>query len=173
MNVCVGSGNRSKVVAVQQAFSRFFDDVNVKSIIVKSGVHEQPFGFEEITEGAKNRAKAAFQNCNFSVGVEAGFFDFFGTHFNVTIAVVYDGERFQIGLGPAFDAPAHFTQQVVTERKSFGSIVNQASGDPQNDKTVEGAIGFLTNNKIRRSEINVSAVCMALVPFLKRDLYEK
>jgi len=76
MKVIVGSLNPVKIKAAKEAFSRYFQNVEVIGVKVKSGVSEQPIG-DETFRGAENRAlrlKELVQNPNahFFVGLEGG-----------------------------------------------------------------------------------------------------
>ncbi len=57
MKVLVGSRNPVKVEATKEAFSQYFDVVEVDGIAVASNVSNQPIE-DETFEGAENRAVA-------------------------------------------------------------------------------------------------------------------
>ena len=87
MQINVGSKNPVKIKAVRDAFGHYFKDFEVVSVNVDSGVHQQPKSLKDIVDGAKNRAIAAFKNCDYSVGLEAGIFPF--PEFNVAKIKIY------------------------------------------------------------------------------------
>jgi inosine/xanthosine triphosphatase len=76
MKIAVGSGNKIKIEAVKCGFEEAgFTDIEVVGIDVPSGVPEQPFGEEETTTGARNRAqrtKEAHEDADIIVGIESG-----------------------------------------------------------------------------------------------------
>ena len=83
IHVAVGSKNPCKVNAVQSAFEATFPEATIviHTYSVPSGVSDQPFGDAETQQGAKNRARAAYEMacetdgdtpCDFSVGLEGG-----------------------------------------------------------------------------------------------------
>ena len=173
MKIVVGSTNQNKIDGVAKACARFFSNVNVIATPAESGVHEQPFGFEEIVNGAKKRAISAYtayRECQLSIGIEAGFVDINKKHMNITVAAAYDGKKVHLGCGPMFEVPDNITERVVKKRESFGEMINEISNNKTNSAE-EGAIGFLTDKKVLRHEINEWAVCMALVPWIKKELY--
>ncbi|MBI2278699.1 MAG: DUF84 family protein [Candidatus Brennerbacteria bacterium] len=70
MKVNVGSKNITKVQAVEEALSDFpeFSSAEVIAMAVDSGVHKQPKSMEQTVQGAMNRAKNAFKDCDLSFG---------------------------------------------------------------------------------------------------------
>ena len=74
MRIHVGSENPVKLNAVRIAvwYYRQFQGAEIKGINVNSGVSPQPKNVLETMLGAENRARAAFQNCDYSVGLESG-----------------------------------------------------------------------------------------------------
>ena len=79
--VAVGSKNPCKVDSVRSAFQATFPDATIliSQHSVPSGVADQPFGDAETQLGAKNRARAAYDQaskesiaCDFAVGLEGG-----------------------------------------------------------------------------------------------------
>ena len=171
MKIVVGSTNKNKIDGVAKACARFFSNAKVVGTPAESGVHEQPLGFEVIINGAKKRAINAYtKDCQLSIGIEAGFVDTNKKQMNITIAAAYDGKNVHLGCGPMFEVPDHITERVVKKRESFGDIINEISNNKRNS-IEEGVIGFLTDKKVLRHEINEWAVCMALVPWIKKELY--
>lgn len=90
VRVTVGSANPCKIEAVQRAFEQTFSSDDVKIVIssysVPSYVPDQPFGDLETRDGARNRARAAYNAAcaeakennkledipDFAVGLEGG-----------------------------------------------------------------------------------------------------
>ena len=63
MIVRVATENAMKVEAAKKAFAKFFKRVKVVGVAVESTVSPQPISFGEIVRGARERAKAAFRDC--------------------------------------------------------------------------------------------------------------
>jgi len=171
MIVTVGSTNPTKVEGVKLAFEQFFNDVEVIPKKVDSGVSHQPFN-DEVIEGAINRAIRAFDNCDFSVGVEAGLFKVKNTltgYMDFQVAVVYDGEKFSIGFGPGFEFPP-FVVKKALEGVEVGKTMSEFTGIENIGKKI-GAIHYLTKGVISRAELTKIAVTMALIPWINRELY--
>ena len=70
MKVKVGSKNPLKAIAVENAFSHYFNDIEIIPAEAESGVHHTPMSVEDAVKGAKNRAKQVFDGCDYSVGIE-------------------------------------------------------------------------------------------------------
>jgi non-canonical (house-cleaning) NTP pyrophosphatase len=91
LRIAVGSTNPSKIAAVQQAFGKAVNDaqsssdndednddddndndnrvqLDIQGFSVASGVPDQPYGDQETSHGAKNRAVAAFRAYTFATG---------------------------------------------------------------------------------------------------------
>lgn len=76
IKVAVGSKNPIKIDAVKSAFKKVFGaEVEVIGVSVSSGVSDMPLSFEEMAQGAKNRAEDARKelDADFGVGLEGGF----------------------------------------------------------------------------------------------------
>ena len=99
LRVKVGSSNPVKVNAVKKAFGKYFKGVKVQGAAVDSGVREQPLTLFQILQGAKNRAKNTFCDCDYSVGIESGIMKFPSNSgfMEITIAVIFDGKNYFTG----------------------------------------------------------------------------
>ncbi len=172
MIVAVGSKNPVKVEGVRRAFEKFFENVEAIGVEVSSGVRNQPFGHETI-EGAINRAKNAFRDgFDFSVGVEAGLFEFSHTitgFIDFQVACVYDGSRYTLGFGPGFEYPPKVIDGVLSGGE-VGKVMTDLTGIDDLGKKF-GAIGFLTKKHVVRRDLTEIAVTMALIPWVNKKLY--
>lgn len=150
MIVRVGTANPMKVAAARKAFGTFFKKVQVAGVEVASGVSPQPISFGEIVQGARARARRAFQDCDYSVGIEAGSFKV-GRTFQITMACVFDGTRDAFGSGPFFEIPASMLKKVV--------------------RSDTGSVAIVTKGKVTRESVTRDAILMALAPFVSPELY--
>jgi inosine/xanthosine triphosphatase len=154
MIVCVGSANPMKVKAAREAFSKFFRKVRVRGVEVASGVSPQPISFGEVVKGARERARRAFRDCDYSVGIEAGVFrvaSVTSRPFQITMACVFDGKREGLGSGPFFELPEALLRQIIASDK--------------------GSVSLVTKGKVTRGKVTADAIVMALAPFVAPDLY--
>ncbi len=154
MIVRVATSNPMKVAATRKAFERYFKRVRVAGVEVPSAVSPQPLSFGEIVRGARERARRAFRDCDFAVGIEAGLFRVASAApnpFQVTMACVFDGTREALGAGPFYEVPRRLVREIV--------------------KADMGTVGEVTRGKVTREQVTRDAVLMALAPFVSGPLY--
>ena len=76
MVIAVGSTNEAKILAVKEVLqgSAHFPNVDVVGLAAGSDVSDQPISLQETIQGAKNRARNAFNQCacKYSFGIESG-----------------------------------------------------------------------------------------------------
>jgi len=169
MIVAVGSKNRTKVKAVEEAFRAYFRDATIVSVEVDPGVPPQPLG-EEIFVGAKNRALRALECCPeayFGVGIESGLVEF--GEWTLSKSVVFiAGRGGEVGFSVSaqFPLPLEIVER-VKRGEEMGSVVDEIFG-VSNARTTVGAVGLLTKNVIDRVELYKHAVVLALIPIVNR-----
>jgi inosine/xanthosine triphosphatase len=173
MEIAIGSNNPVKINAVKKAFSTFFNEFKVNSVVSSSGVTDMPMSFDEMFQGAKNRAGYALKEtrADFAVGLEGGCEEFNGEYFLEGIVVILD-KNGKIGMGKssAVLLPKIFVEE-IKKGKELGVIVDEFSHD-KNSKQKGGAISFLTEGKMGREEEFANATTLALIPFINK-LYDK
>lgn len=177
MIINVGSKNPAKIEAVKRAFSHYFKDFKINSFEVDSGVNPQPTSLKEIVLGAKNRAIVAFNKskCDFSVGMEAGIFEFPEVrtgYMDMGVTVIYDGKEFYFGGSPVFEYPQKVIDAVFKKGKEVGHVFDEITG-LKNAKQKQGAVGVLTNYIITRDKFMESSVIMALTRITNKKFYEE
>ncbi|VFQ43818.1 inosine/xanthosine triphosphatase [Desulfoluna butyratoxydans] len=169
VRVAVGSANPNKLDAVKRAFQSFngFNNLSFVSVASPSGVSDQPVGYEETLSGADNRAQGAYGGSGYGVGLESGLVPVAGTetgYMNLTACVIYDGQRFHRGVGPAFELPGEVCRMVVDGGCELDEAVHRAGlSDSRRIGYAEGIIGLLSNGAVTRADYMVPAVTMALV----------
>ena len=178
MIVAVGSNNKAKLKAVETGFRHYFKDAKIKGVEIESGVRSQPISLEEIVKGAKNRAKKAFeQGAEFGIGIEAGVFPFPESnsgYMDTACCSIFDGKKFYLGCSPMFEYPKKVVEKIFKEKKEVSDIFVELFGNAEkHDRHDQGAIGFLTNGIIPRSQLLESAVVCALTQVINRELYNK
>ena len=173
MKILIGTKNKGKVEVAKKAFSRFFDDVEVEGIAVKSEVPEQPVN-DEALQGAKNRVKNlkkyAKENkleIDFYVAIESGITDKFGYWLNITTAYIEDknGDS-SVGLGPAYQIPDRYIDEVKEKELSY---VLSKIFKTEEQKTPQGGIVYLTKGNVTRIDLAEYAFIMALTHFVNGD----
>ncbi len=169
MKVNVGSTNEVKVKAVIETIKDYnlFINSEVNSVNVKSEVSEQPISLDETIKGAMNRAKNAFQNCDYSLGIESGLMKVPNTktgYMDVCVCAIFDGKNFHIGLSSAFEYPTNVVKFIFEEGMDATQAFNKI-GLTKNPKigSSEGAIGILTKGRLIRKEFTKQAIVNALI----------
>ena len=171
MKVVVGSKNPVKISATESAFKRFFNNVEVVGVEVKSGVSHQPVG-DETFKGAYNRAIALKNSTrgDFFVGIEGGISKISGVWFSYGAVCIVDKEsRTGWGTSPMFTLPDFIVKKLLAGVE-LGDVMDELLND-HNSKQNQGAIGYLSKGAIDRTKLYETGIIMALVPFLNKDWY--
>jgi inosine/xanthosine triphosphatase len=171
MIIAVGSRNNIKVAAIRAALDRLYADVVIQDVDVDSGVPAQPWGENEIMEGAINRAQHALEatDAELGVGLEAGVIrNNYGYFTNAWCAVC--NRRGELSLGGGFNVEL---PPVVIRALEAGLDLGQALDKVPSvhHHSVVGAIGVLTNNILDRRSAYEAIVLCAMAHYLRSDLY--
>lgn len=178
MKINVGSKNQVKINAVKDAL-KLYPDLFKKTIIKGVDVDIKKFGhpknIQETINGAVNRAKKSFINCDYSIGLEGGLIKVPKTesgYMEINACVVYNGSKIYIGLSPAFEWPVKVTKLILAN-KADASLAFWQLGLTRSRKLGSqkgGIIGMLTNGRMAREDQIKYSVIMALIYLEKPDL---
>ena len=177
MKVSVGSKNLTKVQAVEEALSDFpeFSSAKVISIEIGSGVHKQPKNMEQTVQGAINRAKNAFKDCDLSVGLESGLMEVPNTksgYMDITMCAIFDGKNFHLGGSSAFEYPKSMIDLVFSKDYEIDEAAKEVGfSEDSNIGEREGMIGLLTKGRLDRKGYSKQAVITALIHLLNPEHY--
>ena len=178
MIIKVGSENKNKIEAVRQVIENydFLKQAQVEGCKVSSGVSDQPSSLEETIQGAINRAKNAFQNCTYSVGLESGMIPVqegkSKRYFQHTICSIYDGNKYSLGFSPAFELPIKAVDLIIYSGFTLEEATKEMKlTDNQEIGKAEGIIGILTQGKVTRIDYTKPAIQMALIHLQNPELY--
>ncbi len=166
MKIIVGSTNPQKVNAVKEMISHydFLSGAEVDGVSVDSGVSDQPQSIEETVQGAVNRAKAAFQDCDYSFGIESGLIAVPHTEIMELCAVaVFDGSNVKIGLSSAFEPPLKVVELMNQGMNMQDASFHSGVTDNPEIGSAGGLISILTRNRLDRLSYTKQAVLMALI----------
>ena len=173
MIVAVGTRNPAKVEGIRGAFSRYFDDPELRPVDSSSVSKAQPKGLDEMTAGATARARFALSTAggDFGVGVEAGIFTIGGVYFDNQIAAVVDGTgKASLGHSAGYMLPREAMEKLFREGRELERWAEEVSGIKEvGDKG--GLIKYLTKDRMTRTELTEQCVVTALIPWLRRDVY--
>jgi inosine/xanthosine triphosphatase len=172
--VIVGSRNPVKISCTEAGFQQAFDNTYlVEGLNVGSGVAAQPVGDAQTFQGALNRAqnsKIVFPEADYWVGIEGGVDDFQGEMLAFAWVVIID-KNGKIGKAKT---SAFFLPKQIAKLVKSGMELGKADDhffQRENSKEQDGAVGILTNGVLDRKNYYQQAVLLALVPFIKPDLY--
>ncbi len=178
MKINVASKNPVKVGAVREIIRDYelLRDSSVSSYVADSGMSEQPRSLAETVQGAINRAKNAFNDCDYSFGIESGFMEVPNTKtgfMNITSCAIYDGSRIHMGLSSAFECPKAVTKMIFDEDIDLDVAYHKAGLTENRDiGSSEGVIGNLTKGRMTRKDYTKEAVRMALIHLENHKLYK-
>ena len=178
MKILVGSKNPVKIKASEEAFLKYFKKVEVMGIEVDSKVSDQPIN-EETFEGAENRAlelkrinETKKLNAQFYIGLEGGIIELHSRWFNFGVVCVIDNNgKVGFGTSPCFELPDEIVQELLNDAE-LGEIMSKITKD-RNIKKKGGAIGFFSKGIVKRKDLYISGLIVALIPFINEKLYFK
>lgn len=177
MQILVGSGNPIKIEAARDAFSNYFDNVEVLGIEVDSGVSDQPIN-EATYTGALNRAKALIVinqerslMSDFFVGIEGGVIEIASRWFAFGCMCVMNHEGL-VGYGTSshFELPESIWRRLL-DGEELGKVIDELT-NVKDSKRRQGAVGFLTRGCVNRRSLYIQGIQMALIPFINKGLYQ-
>ena len=162
--VAVATKNKLKLGAVEKAFQRHFDKVEVKGCSVPSGVQEQPCN-QEVMQGAFNRLEnlKKVSEADFYVACEGGLICQYGKWFNQQIVLVeaQDGKK-SWGLSPSYPIPEKYIEEA--KATSVADVLDRIFEG-------KGGVRVLTQGAMTRENLIEGAVTMALTGVLNGDLW--
>lgn len=173
MIIATGTKNPTKVEGIRRAFSRYFSNLEIRTIDTSTVVLAQPISLREIMLGAIKRAKLALDTfeSNFGVGVEAGIFRLGNNYIEHQQAVIMNSKgKFSIGHSSGFMLPKGLVHRMIKEKRELEFYAEELT-NVKNIGDKEGIVYHLTKRTIRRVDLTEQCVMMALVPWLNRDLY--
>ncbi len=173
MNVTVGSHNPVKVQATRNVLMKVYNDLEVYSMDVNSGVPDQPIGLDQTIEGAMNRAKSAYsQDCDLGVGIESGLLKIPNTitgYMDLQWCAIFDGDEVTLGVSAGFEYPPLVVEEVLKGRE-VGDIMDELTGvDGLGEKM--GAVSYLSQGMLDRMGNTEQCVLMAMIPRMNGEIY--
>ena len=176
MKILMGTKNPGKIEGARQAFSKYFDDLEVIGISAESEVGNQPVN-DEILEGAKNRVKNvkkyALENnikADYFIASEAGITNLLGSWIDINVAVVQDSNGVEsIGISQGFPIPEKYIEEI--KETELGKVMDKIFSGNELSKG-KGGISFLTKNEVSRIDLTKNAFIMALTSHINEDIWK-
>lgn len=179
MKIHVGTTNPVKITAVKQALTLYphlFPNATIQGIQVSVPEHGHPKTLLGTIEGAQDRAKQAFSDCTYSIGIEGGLMEVPHTttgFMEIGVCAIYEGKRHILGISPAYEWPTKVTEMIVCG-EADGSQAFKQLGLTQHEKLGAqpgGIIGVLTHGHMTREEFTKQSILMAVIQLEHKELY--
>lgn len=170
MKVVVGSTNPAKVEAVREILQDYphLQDAEVMGMETDSGVGDQPLSLTAVVTGAMNRAKAAFGDSTYSVGIESGLMEVpfsKSGYMDVCACAIFDGTEYHLGLSSGWEFPdKEINRLILEEGLDMSQAINKVglTSDPAIGSG-QGAIGIVTKGRLDRKTFTKEAIRSALI----------
>ncbi len=169
VKIKIGSVNEVKVSAVRELLDDYphLKGAEILGVEIASGVADQPKSLEETVKGAMNRARGAFSDCDYGIGLESGLMHVPGAksgYMDVCVCAIYDGQEFHLGLSSAWEAPKSVIHYMINEGLNMNDAALKA-GLTKNPKvgSAEGLVGILTKGRLDRKAYTKEAIRTALI----------
>ena len=169
MNIKIASKNPVKVEALKEIVLDYnhLKDAKVGSVDVSSDVSDQPKSLEETITGAKNRARKAYIDCDYSFGIESGLMVVPYTksgYMDVCACAIFDGSEYHIGLSSAWEAPERVSKLMLEDGLDMNEAAYEAGfSDDKKVGSAQGLVGIMTKGRLTRKEYTKEAIRTSLI----------
>ena len=177
MKVLIATKNQGKIEGAKRALEKYFDNIEIQGISVKSDVSEQPVN-DEIYIGAKNRiknlkkyAKEKNIKSDLFLAIESGINNYIGKWMISNVAIIEDNENFEsCGTSPSFPVPERLVKDIIDSE--FSQVMNKIFGKDEERHNEGGGIQLLTHNRISRIDLTEMAFIMALTKYINEEKWK-
>ena len=165
--ITVGSLNPVKVKAVEKAAKHYWNDIEIKGVVVDSGITAMPMSKQEVKRGARIRAISAQKTANSWIGVgnEGGVCKIDGDWYLFGTTFATDGKMNAWGGETLVKLPYRIVDELNDGLIELGTVIDRITGQ-QNTKQSFGAVSVLTNGALKRIQIFELSALMALSSWL-------
>jgi len=171
MKIALGTTSELKIRALKLALNKLGIEAEVISQKSESSVSDQPFGYEEMIKGAKNRVNnlSKILDSDIYVSIESGLVSIEGMYFDIACVYSKDKETFEsISFSSGYCVPDWMVEKIKTEKTELGFITQELSGDSDKDP-----INYFSDGFIKREELIYQAVLISLSKLFNKNKYEK
>lgn len=173
MKIAIGTTSKLKIRAVEAALQKMKVSAEIIPQQTESKVSDQPFGFEEVLEGAKNRAKDSLDStkADMGIGIENGIVyqgSINGWFDLPCVAIVTSSGQLAYSFGATDKIPDWMIDRIKKEKTELGFIIQELSGASEKDP-----IAFFSDNLMRREDIIAEAVACALFEIINPKKYKE
>jgi len=169
LKIRIASHNPVKVEALQEIIQDYphLREAEIIRTESRSEVSDQPRSLDETVRGAMNRARNAFQDCNYSFGIESGLMAVPHTktgHMDVCVCVIFDGREYHLGLSSAWEAPRQVVEYMLEEGLNMNDAAYKAGLTANlTVGSAEGLVGIVTKGRLTRKAYTKEAIRTALI----------
>lgn len=175
MKILIATQNPGKIEGAKQAFSCYFENLEIEGIAVNSDVPDEPVN-EEIYQGAKNRvrnlkdyAKENNIEADFYIAIESGITNQLGEWVILNMAVIEDARgMISWGSSSGFPVPDKYVEEII--QTNLGKVMDKIF-EGNGLRKGKGGISLLTNQKITRIDQTKEAFIMALTQFINPNIW--
>ncbi len=175
MKILIATQNPGKIEGARQAFSNYYEDIEIEGIAVESDVPDEPVN-EEIYTGVKNRvrnlkeyAKEKNLEADFYIAIESGITNQLGRWEILSIASIENSEGMESwGSSSGFPVPDKYVEEIIqTDLAKVMDKIFEGNGL----RKWKGGISLLTKDKVTRIDQTKQAFIMALTQFINQDIW--
>jgi inosine/xanthosine triphosphatase len=177
VKILVASKNPVKIKAATDAFTKFFDSVEIvsKEIIIADKNAHQPIGWEQTQYFSKQRvllAEEKFKGFDYYIGIESGVMKLNSTAaYIIVYSSVGHNSKIHTTKGCEIPLPMGWYESLSNSKDGeLGDIAERESG-VRDIKKKQGIVGFFSQNHVTRYDISLQSIIMSLVPFLNDSLF--
>lgn len=171
MKISLGTTSELKIRAVKCAFAKFEIDEELFPVEVVSGVSKQPFGFQEIITGSRNRASSALMemDADLSIGIENGIVEIEGNFYDLAgICIIEKNKSESLNFSAGMPVPEWAIAEIKANDSELGLITQRLSHGADKDP-----MNYFSNGKIKREEVLSQAIILALAQIFNKNNYSK
>ena len=171
MNIVIGTTSKSKINALKNALNKLnINDYNIIPVKAQSNVQENPIN-EETKLGAHNRNNYIKNYCeknninyDILISIEAGYTKEEENYYiDSYTCVIYKNQTY-FGQSPRVQITKNIFNY-AEQQHPLHVLINELL----NKESINGFIGFVTNNKIKRADVETYSIVQALSKCLNID----
>ena len=171
MNIVIGTTSQSKINAIKKSLNELnIKDYNIIPVKAKSNVRDNPIN-EETRLGAQNRNKYIHNYCeenninyDILISIEAGYTKEEENYYiDSYTCVIYKNQTY-FGQSPRVQITKNIFNY-AEQQHPLHVLINELL----NEESINGFIGFVTNNKIKRADVETYSIVQALSKCLNID----
>ena len=172
--VYIGSRNPVKISCTRQAFKKVFPYENFQfvGVDVLSNVSHQPMTDEETRRGSMSRAhntKEKHPDGDYWIGIEGGIERIDNNLHAFAWMIILNKSQQGTARTATFPLPPKISE-LINQGIELGEA-DDIVFRRENSKQKDGAVGILTDGLIDRTQYYEHAMLLALIPFMKKDLF--